>query len=80
MDSARAPHLASGRVTLLIGKTVVRILVENKRAVGVELMDKGLERITADEVVLSAGTVHSPKILVQSGIRPADSRASTVSR
>jgi choline dehydrogenase len=71
VDAYLRPHLASGRVTLLTGKTVVRILVENKRAVGVELMDKGL-RITAGEVVLSAGTVHSPKILMHSGIGPAE--------
>ena len=72
VDAYLRPHLASGRVTLLTGKTVVRILVENKRAVGVELTDNGLERIMADEVVLSAGTVHSPKILMHSGIGPAE--------
>jgi choline dehydrogenase len=72
VDAYLRPHLSSGRVTLLTGKTVVRILVENKRAVGVEFMGKGLERITADEVVLSAGTVHSPTILMHSGIGPAE--------
>src|SRR5947207_1297175 len=71
VDAYLRPHLASDRVTLLTGKTVVRILVENKRAVGVELMDKGL-RITAGEVVLLAGSVHSPKILMHSGIGPAE--------
>jgi choline dehydrogenase len=55
-------------VTLLTGKTVVRILVENKRAVGVELMDQGLETIMAGEVVLLASTVRSPTILMHSGI------------
>jgi choline dehydrogenase len=59
VDAYPRPHLGSGRVTLLTGKIVVRILVENKRAVGVELMDNGLERITAGEVVLSVGSVHS---------------------
>ncbi len=34
-----------GRVTLLTGKTVIRVLIENKRAVGVELNDDGLETI-----------------------------------
>src|SRR3954451_12225706 len=72
VDAYLRPHLASGRVTLLTGKTVLRILVENKRAVGVELMDNGLKRITAGEVVLSAGTVHSPQILMHSGIGPAE--------
>ena len=72
VDAYLRPHLASGRVTLLTGKTVVRILVENKRAVGVELMGDGLEKIAAGQVVLSAGTVHSPTILMHSGIGPAE--------
>jgi choline dehydrogenase len=69
VDAYLRPHLASGRVTLLTGKTVVRVLLENKRAVGVELAD--LETIMAGEVVLSAGAVHSPTILMHSGIGPA---------
>jgi choline dehydrogenase-like flavoprotein len=72
VDAYLRPHLASGRVTLLTGKTVVRIPIENKRAVGVELKDNRLERIMAGQVVLSAGAVHSPKILMHSGIGPAD--------
>lgn len=72
VDAYLRPHLTSGRVTLLTGKTVVRILVEDRRAVGVEFMDNGLERITAEEVVLSAGTIHSPTILMHSGIGPAE--------
>lgn len=72
VDAYLRPHLASGRVTVLTGKTVVRILIENKRAVGVELGDKGLETIIAGEVVLSAGSVHSPTILMHSGIGPAE--------
>jgi choline dehydrogenase len=70
VDAYLRPHLASGRVALFTGKTVVRILVENKRAVGVELMDN--ETILAGEVVLSAGAVHSPTILMHSGIGPAE--------
>jgi len=71
-DAYLRPHLASGRVTLLTGKTVVRILIENKRAVGVELMDSGLKTIMGSEIVLSAGAVHSPTILMHSGIGPAE--------
>ncbi|RXH24144.1 glucose-methanol-choline oxidoreductase [Bradyrhizobium nanningense] len=72
VDAYLRPHLASGRVTLLTGKTVARILIRNNRAVGVELMDKALERIAAEEVVLSAGSVHSPKILMHSGVGSAE--------
>ncbi|MGY3607503.1 MULTISPECIES: GMC family oxidoreductase [unclassified Bradyrhizobium] len=72
VDAYLRPHLTSGRVTLLTGKTVLRILIENNRAVGVEFMDTSLKRITAGEVVLSAGAVHSPTILMRSGIGPAE--------
>jgi choline dehydrogenase-like flavoprotein len=69
VDAYLRPHLASGRVTLLIDKTVVRILLEDKRAIGVELMDN--KRIMGGQVVLSAGAIHSPKILMHSGVGPA---------
>src|SRR3546814_7008084 len=53
VDAYLRPHLASGRVTLLTEKTVVRVLVENGRAVGVQLSSKGFEAIMARQVVLS---------------------------
>lgn len=70
-DAYLRPHLASGRVTLLTDQTVIRVLVENNRAIGVELSDDG-GKIRAGEVVLSAGALHSPKILMHSGIGPAE--------
>ena len=72
VDAFLRPHLASGRVTLLTGKTVVRVLFENNRAVGVELSEDGPKTIMAGEVILSAGSIHSPKILMHSGIGPAE--------
>ncbi|MBZ9894569.1 MULTISPECIES: GMC oxidoreductase [unclassified Mesorhizobium] len=63
------PHLASGRVALFTNKTVIRILIDNARAVDVELSD--LETITTDQVVLSARSVHSTNILMHSGVGPA---------
>jgi len=50
--------------------TVERVLVERGRAVGVELA--GGERIPAREVVLCAGAVGTPRILLRSGIGPAE--------
>jgi choline dehydrogenase-like flavoprotein len=70
VDAYLRPHLNSGRVTLLTDKTVVRVLIEDKRAVGVQLTED--EVIMAGEVVLSAGAVHSPTILMHSGIGPAE--------
>ena len=70
VDAYLRPHLASGRVTLLAKKTVVRVLVENGRAVGVQLSSKGFEVIMARQVVLSAGSIQSPTILMRSGIGP----------
>jgi choline dehydrogenase-like flavoprotein len=50
--------------------TVQRVLLEHGRAVGVELA--GGDRIAAGEVVLSAGPVGTPRLLLRSGIGPAD--------
>jgi choline dehydrogenase-like flavoprotein len=50
--------------------TVERVLLDHGRAVGVELA--GGERIAAGEVVLCAGAVGTPRILLRSGLGPAD--------
>ena len=52
---------------------VTRLRIEKGRVTGVELAGPtGVERITADrEVVLSASTIGSPKLLMLSGIGPA---------
>lgn len=64
-------HLDSGRVTLLTKSTVTRVLIEDNRAVGVEVQtSSGKHEIQARHVVLSAGAVHSPKILMHSGVGP----------
>lgn len=56
------------------GARVLRILVENRRAVGVEYLHRGrLTTARAErEVVLSAGAINSPRLLMLSGIGPAD--------
>jgi choline dehydrogenase-like flavoprotein len=64
-------HLESGRVTLLTHHTVTRVLIDNQRAVGVEVLtSSGKQQISGEHVILSAGAVHSPKILMHSGVGP----------
>lgn len=72
VDAHLRPHLETGRVTVLTDTTVTRVLIENGRAIGVELAGDGNETIMAGQVVLSAGAVHSPMILMHSGIGPAE--------
>ncbi len=61
-------------LTVITGALVTRVVVENGRAVGVELAEGGATRIirVEREVVLAAGAYGSPKILLHSGIGPAD--------
>ncbi len=55
------------------GVKVTRVLIEGGRAVGVEALVGGqLQRVRADEVVLCAGAIGSPTMLLRSGIGPAD--------
>ncbi len=53
------------------GTQVLRIVVSNGRAQGVELADEGVIRADA-EVVVSAGAIGTPRLLQLSGIGPAD--------
>ena len=67
------PALKRGNITLIKGALVRRILIEDRRAVGVEFETGGetREARAAREVVLAASSINSPKILLQSGIGPA---------
>ena len=66
---------ARGRPNLEIrgGALVDRVIFEGRRAVGVRVRfgDGAWEEIRAREVVLCAGAIHSPAILLRSGIGPA---------
>ncbi|PZP41556.1 MAG: choline dehydrogenase, partial [Agrobacterium fabrum] len=66
------PALKRGNVTLVNG-FARKIVIENGRAVGVEIERKGVvETITANrEVIVSASSFNSPKLLMLSGIGPA---------
>ncbi len=68
---------ARGRANLTVrtGVQVRRIVVEGGRAVGVEIAGEGVLR-TNSEVILSSGAIGSPRLLMLSGIGPADHLAS----
>lgn len=73
------PALDRPNLTLETGVTVTRILVEGGRAVGVEYLQRGVphKAHAAAEVVLSAGSIGSPHLLMLSGIGPADELRAT---
>lgn len=63
------------RLTVLTGTRVRRVVVDDGRCVGVEVdaWDDVVRELHADrEVVLSAGAIDSPRILLRSGIGPSD--------
>jgi choline dehydrogenase len=63
---------ARQNLTIRAGVEVSRIVLEGGRAVGVELLgDGGVEQVRAARVVVSAGAIQSPTLLLRSGIGPA---------
>lgn len=67
-----ASHRANLRIQT--GASVSRIIVEGGRATGVESFVRGRKWVlrAEREVILSAGAIASPKLLMLSGIGPAD--------
>ena len=68
------PNLSRNNLDLEIGALVHRVRIEGGKAVGVEYsVGKELKFARAEgEVVLSAGAVGSPAILLRSGVGPAE--------
>jgi len=64
------PYIDRPNLTVLTHALVTRLTLEGKRATGVEIaLDGKIQRITAGlEVVLSLGAIHTPKVLMLSGI------------
>jgi choline dehydrogenase/4-pyridoxate dehydrogenase len=69
-DAYLRPSLSRGRIKVITGTLATRVIFEKSRAVGVEYT-KGAERSIARaerEVILSAGVIGSPHLLMLSGI------------
>ena len=69
------PARQRGNLTVITGRSVTRIVVEKGRAVGVELGAAGgaTETIRCErDVIVSSGTIGSARLLMLSGIGPAD--------
>jgi choline dehydrogenase len=64
------PYMDRKNLTVLSNALVTRVTFEGKRATGVEIAYGGdMHRIgAACEVVLSLGAIHTPKVLMQSGV------------
>jgi len=64
------PYMDRPNLTVLTGALVTKLVFEGNRARGVEIEYKGkMRRIDAGlEVVLSLGAIHTPMVLMQSGI------------
>jgi choline dehydrogenase len=73
------PARTRPNLSVRTGARVRRILIERGRAVGVEFVQNGKTQVlrARDEVILSAGAIASPKLLMLSGIGPADHLSSS---
>ncbi|CCW18825.1 Choline dehydrogenase [Sphingobium indicum BiD32] len=60
--------------TILLEAQLLRLLIEDKRAVGIVYRQDGVEKTLRARhgVVLSAGAMNTPRLLMLSGIGPAD--------
>jgi choline dehydrogenase-like flavoprotein len=68
------PVRSRPNLTVLTDAYSTRIVVENGRAVGLEMVRRGQREIVRAEreVVLASGAIGSPRLLLLSGIGPAD--------
>ena len=68
------PAIRRGNVDLRVSTQVSRVVLEGKRAVGVEFIRLGRPEVirATKEVVLSGGVFNSPQLLMLSGIGPVD--------
>jgi choline dehydrogenase len=68
------PALARPNLTLLLNTTVVKLNFKGTRCVGVKVLADGsvTDIAAGKEVILTAGSIHSPKLLMLSGVGDAN--------
>jgi choline dehydrogenase-like flavoprotein len=69
------PELGRENLTVLTGHTAGRVVIENRHASAVETWDAEGHPVLIRahrEIVLTAGSFHSPKLLMLSGVGPRD--------
>ncbi|WP_374673926.1 GMC family oxidoreductase [Ideonella sp.] len=69
-----APAVSRPNLTVITGAQALRVVLDGRRAVGVEVQRGGRRELlrARAEVLLSAGALQSPQLLMLSGIGPAD--------
>ena len=77
VSAARAcliPALRTGRVAIIDRTLALRVVIEDGRATGVAIRRDGIDSLVAArrEVILAAGAIGSPHLLMRSGLGPAD--------
>jgi choline dehydrogenase len=66
------PRLGQANLSVLTHTTVSKLIFDGKTVIGVEVIREGKssQYYASHEVIVSLGTIHTPKLLLQSGIGP----------
>ena len=60
------------KLNIKLNTVVTKLIIENKKAIGVETVSNGrYEKIFGKEIILTAGALVTPKILMHSGVGEA---------
>lgn len=71
-DAYLEPQRSNPNLTIRGHSTVDTVIFDGDRAVGVRIVgSEGVTEEFADEIILAAGAVHTPTILIRSGIGPS---------
>lgn len=73
-DAFLKPILSRSNLELITNTVVLKIIINNKKAVGVKIKNRqGINVVAADsEIILCGGAINSPQILMLSGIGPKE--------